>query len=428
MKREFVQAVASKAFVIGTILGPLLIFGIFAIQFLIIAKGGGGEHAIAIVDATGRDLGARVARAVEERAASGPSFIARATYELEQQTAAPGDFDAVKERLTERIVAKELDGFLWLPPGVMSGEAAQYEGSNATNSGVTGDVRQAVQRVVQSDRLRNEGIDESRLGAALTPVPLDVRKTGALENPMVARLLAMAMAFSIYIVVLMYGQSIMASVQEEKRDRIVELILSSVRARDLLIGKVVVIGAAGVLQMLIWVSAAALLLTYGGEIASLFGASAEMVQAMRDSSILPSIPLSVGITFVLFFAGGFFLFATMFAVIGAIVTTTQEAQQFVFPILMPFIIGLFIAMQGAENPDGTVTVIGSLVPFTSPMVMPVRASVSDVSIVELGLSIALLYVTAMLMIWLAAKIYRTAIFATGKKPSMRELMRWMRAA
>jgi ABC-2 type transport system permease protein len=85
-------------------------------------------------------------------------------------------------------------------------------------------------------------------------------------------------------------------------------------------------------------------------------------------------------------------------------------------------------MQGAENPDGTVTVIGSLVPFTSPMVMPVRASVSDVSIVELGLSIALLYVTAMLMIWLAAKIYRTAIFATGKKPSMRELMRWMRAA
>lgn len=344
MKREFVQAVGSKAFLIGTILGPLLIFGIFAVQFLIIAKAGGGNHEIAIVDATGRGLGARIARALDERAAAGPSFIARASYAIEHETAAPGDFDAVKTRLTERIVEKELDGFLWLPPGVMDREAAQYEGSNATNSQVTSDMRQAVQRVVQSDRLRDEGIDEGRLGAALTPVRLDVRKTGALENPMVARMIAMAMAFSIYIVVLMYGQSIMASVQEEKRDRIVELILSSVRARDLLVSKVLVIGAAGVLQMLIWVTAAAILLTYGGEIASLFGASDAMVQALSDQSILPRVPLSVGVTFVLFFAGGFFLFATMFAVIGSVVTTTQEAQQFVFPLLMPFIIGLFIAM------------------------------------------------------------------------------------
>jgi ABC-2 type transport system permease protein len=131
---------------------------------------------------------------------------------------------------------------------------------------------------------------------------------------------------------------------------------------------------------------------------------------------------------VLYFAGGFLLFATLFAVVGAIVTNAQEAQQFVFPVLMPFVLGLFIAMTAAENPNSTVAFIGSLVPFTSPMVMPVRASVAGVPLWELAVSVILLYAAAAGMIWLAAKIYRVAIFATGQKPTGRELLRWMRAA
>ena len=508
IKREFTEAVGSKAFLIGTILGPLLIFGLFGLQFLVLAKGGGGEHRITLLDATERGIGERVVLQLNDRDAA-TSFIERATYELSVETPAAAAKQDATTAASQRVVAKELDGFLWIPPEVMTGAAVEYEGSNAQNSQVTGELQRAVQRVVQSERLRTEGIDEERLGgalqavdmdvvktgergevgnpvaamllafgmafaiyivvimygqsimssvqeekrdrivelivssvrardllvgkvlgigAALTPVPLDVRKTGALENPMVARLLAMAMAFSIYIVVMMYGQSLMASVQEEKRDRIVELILSSVRARDLLIGKVVVIGAAGVLQMLIWVAAAGLLLTQGALIAGALGAGESTVSALTQGRALPSVPLSVGVAFVLYFAGGFFLFATMFAVVGSIVTNAQEAQQFVFPILMPFILGLFIAMSAAENPNSTVALIGSLVPFTSPMVMPVRASVAGVELWQLALSLVLLFATAAAMIWIAAKIYRVAIFATGQKPTGRELMRWLRAA
>jgi ABC-2 type transport system permease protein len=201
-----------------------------------------------------------------------------------------------------------------------------------------------------------------------------------------------------------------------------------VRARDLLVGKVLGIGAAGVLQMLIWVAAAGLLLTQGALIAGALGAGESTVSALTQGRALPSVPLSVGVAFVLYFAGGFFLFATMFAVVGAIVTNAQEAQQFVFPILMPFILGLFIAMSAAENPNSTVALIGSLVPFTSPMVMPVRASVAGVELWQLALSLVLLFATAAGMIWIAAKIYRVAIFATGQKPTGREIMRWMRAA
>jgi ABC-2 type transport system permease protein len=430
IKREFTEAVGSKAFLIGTILGPLLIFGLFGLQFLVLAKGGGGEHRITLLDATDRGIGDRVVAQINERDA-GPSFIERATYVLDVETPDAAVKQDAVDAASARVVAKELDGFLWIPPEVMTGGAVEYEGSNAQNSQVTNQIQRAVQRVVQSERLRSEGIDEAALGGALQAVDMNVVKTGErgeVGNPVAAMLLAFGMAFAIYIVVIMYGQSIMTSVQEEKRDRIVELIVSSVRARDLLVGKVVGIGAAGVLQMLIWVAAAGLLLTQGALIAGALGAGESTVSALTQGTALPNVPLSVGVAFVLYFAGGFFLFATLFAVVGAIVTNSQEAQQFVFPILMPFVLGLFIAMSAAENPNSTVAVIGSLVPFTSPMVMPVRASVSGVDIWQLVLSLVLLFATAAAMIWVAAKIYRVAIFATGQKPTGREIMRWMRAA
>lgn len=432
IKREFTEAVGSKAFVIGTILGPLLIFAMFGLQFLVLAKSGGGNQRVAILDATGAGIGQAVVTRIEEGTSDEPSFITRATYDLRLEQVDAGSREQLFAERSAQVVAKELDGFLWIPPGVVSGEESiEYEGSNATNSQVTSTLQRAVQRAVQSQRLRAEGIDEDRLGGALTPVDMRVVKTGErgeTGSPEMAMGLAFLLAFAIYIVVIMYGQSIMTSVQEEKRDRIVELIVSSIRARDLLIGKVIGIGAAGVLQMLIWVAAATLLLTQGALIASAAGGSEEMVARLSDGGLLPNIQPIVGVAFVLYFAGGFFLFATLFGVIGSMVTNAQEAQQFVFPVLLPFIIGLFIAMAAVENPNSSVAVIASMVPFTAPMVMPVRVVVAGVDWLQLLLSVVLLYSTAVAIIWMAAKIYRTAIFATGQKPTFSEIVRWMRAA
>jgi ABC-2 type transport system permease protein len=431
IKREFTQAVGSKAFIIGTVLGPLLLVAIFGIQFLIIAKGGGGAQRIAILDASGRDLAPRVAEMVEQRAGAGPAFISRAQYGFETRQVSPEQRDELHQEMVQRVMARELDGFLWLPPEAVAGEGIRYEGTNATNSQVTADLRQGVQRVIQSERLRAEGIDEARLGNALQPVTMEVAKTGddgSAGNIAAAKIMAFAMAFAIYIMVIMWGQSIMMSVQEEKRDRIVELIVSSVRAKDLLFGKVIGIGGAGVLQLAVWVVAALLLLTYGTTAAAAVGANPGLIQALSEGTMLPRFPLSLGIVFVLFFAGGFFLFATLFAVIGALVTNTQEAQQFVFPVLLPFMIGFFIAMPAADNPNSTIAIIGSIVPFTAPMVMPVRASVGGMEWPQVIGSLVLLFATATLIVWLAAKIYRIAIFATGKKPTGSEIVRWMRAA
>jgi ABC-2 type transport system permease protein len=425
-KRELSEAVGTKSFLIGTILGPVLMVGIFAIQFLIIAKSGGGEHEMVIMDASGAGLGARVEQALE---APQPriGFIAMPTFTVRGEAIAPGERNAVSERLRQLVLDEELDGFLYLPHDIAIGGTAEYEGDDATNTGAMSQVRQAVQRAVQSSRLSREGIDEVRLGAALAPVKFDAMKTAG-GNPIAARLLAFGMAFAMYMLVIIYGQSIMQSVLEEKRDRIVELIVSSIRARDLLIGKIAALGAAGLLQMLVWVTTAAILITNSAAIAGLFGADDATVQAITAVQLFPDLPLSTAILFLAFFLGGFLLFATLFAVIGSIVTNTQEAQQYVLLVIMPFVIGLFIAMPAAENPDSAIAVVGSIVPLTTAMVMPVRMVMSNVGWGEVLLALALLYGTAAAIVWLASKIYRVAIFATGKKASFQELLHWMRMA
>jgi ABC-2 type transport system permease protein len=399
---------------------------IFAVQFLIIAKGGGGEHELVILDASGRGLGAAVEQTLET-AQPKIAFIATPSFSAQVEPLEPAARAEAAERWRAQVVAEELDGFLFLPPDIVAGGTAEYEGDDATNSTAMAQVRQAVQRAVQSERLRTEGIDEAKLGEALTPVRFTASKPEG-GNPVAAKILAFAMAFAMYMLVIMYGQSIMQAVQEEKRDRIVEVIVSSVRARDLLIGKVAALGSAGLLQMGIWVTTAAVLLAYSSPLARIVGADQAIVETLAQTQLLPDLPASLGILFLLFFLGGFLLFATLFAVIGAIVTNTQEAQQYVMPLMLPFIIGIFIAMPAAENPDSSMAIAGSIIPLTSAMVMPVRVLMSNVGWGEILLALALLFAAAAAIVWLAAKIYRIAIFATGKKPTLRELAAWMRTA
>ena len=161
------------------------------------------------------------------------------------------------------------------------------------------------------------------------------------------------------------------------------------------------------------------MLTQGDAIAARFGA--EMPE-------LPRVPAQVGLTFLLYFLGGYFLYAALFAIAGAIVTSDREAQQVAFPIMIPIIAGFFLMMSGVENPEGTGMIAGSIIPFTSPIVMPTRISLVEVPAVELAGSLALLAATAVACVWISAKIYRIGMLATGKKPSFRELVRWVRAA
>jgi len=188
------------------------------------------------------------------------------------------------------------------------------------------------------------------------------------------------------------------------------------------------IGAAGLLQMTIWVAVAAVVVLNGPAIAGALGASDEMVGQLAANPIIPTLPLSALIVFLAFFAGGFFLYSTIYSILGAIATTAQEAQQLVFPAILPVILGFFMMFTALENPDSTIAVVGSLIPFTSPLVMPVRVALGGIDPLQLAASVLLLLVTALGMIWIGGKIYRIGIFATGKRASVGEVVRWIRTA
>jgi ABC-2 type transport system permease protein len=430
MKREFLEFVQTKTFLIGTILGPLLMAGFIAMEVFILTRTGGGDYTLTVVDQSGANIGDKFVATLPGIASSTP--MGKPTTYKTQLINEPANLRQLTDSLEERVAADSLDGYLIIPPGILEGDKASYHGRNATSQTVTGTIRATLQNTVQATRLTAQGIDPTRVAGALKPVQLESEKTGGkgvTGSAEGGQMIGFFMAFAIYLVVLLYGAAIMNGVLEEKRDKIVEVIVSSLRARDLMIGKVLGIAGAGLLQMGVWVLTVGLVLAYAGSIATILNLGPEKAKALNDvAQMLPDVPLSIGIIFLLFFAGGFFIYSTLYATIGSIATTNQEAQQLVFPAMMPLIIGFFMSMVAVENPDSSMSKIASQIPFTSPLVMPIRAVAGSASVLEIALSIALLVVTGLAILWLAAKIYRVGIFATGKRPTMAELGRWMRAS
>ncbi|NLG62364.1 MAG: ABC transporter permease [Candidatus Cloacimonetes bacterium] len=434
IKREFTEMVKTRSFIIATLLGPLLIVGFFALQVFILTQGsGGGRHTLVIADATGEDVGQLTARLLEMEAADGGVRRDPTTsYEVTVEAVTPEEWSTREAALRERVIAEEISGFLYLAPDIVSGETpARYLGSNATNATVTSNLRAAVQSAVQTTRLSRAGIDPDQVGPALRPVRIDANKLdarGTTGSAEAAIFIGIMMAFAIYMAVMLYGAAVMNGVLEEKRDKIVELILSSVRARDLLIGKVLGIGGAGMVQMAVWVLVAAFMLSYGAALVGFMDVDPAAVQQVQETPLLDIMPASAAPIFLVFFAAGFLIFSTLYAALGAVTNTPQEAQQFVFPVIMPLLVGVLIAMSGAQNPDSTMVMIASIFPLTSPLVMPVRAVVTSVPILELTLSILLAFATAGLIVWMSAKIYRIGILSSGKRPTFAQLARWVRSS
>lgn len=428
MKREFLEFVQTKTFIVMTLIGPLMIAGFLALEIFILTRGGGGEYTMVVIDQTSEHIGA----ALEKEVASARGALGKPITINISRIEQPANLQVVRDSLDKRVAKDSLGGYLVIPAGVLAGQQVNYYGKNATNETLTRVVEKSVQSVVQTTRLGKEGIDPSKVAAALRDVPFKAEKTaggGMKGNAFAAQMMAMIMGFAIYLVIALYGAAIMNGVLEEKRDKIVEVIVSSVRAPQLLIGKVLGIGGAGLVQMLVWATSVGLVIAYAGSIATMLNLSPEKAAVVNGiTAAIPKVPLSVGIVFLLFFVGGFLIYSTIYGVIGSLATTNQEAQQMVFPAILPLVIAFLMANTALQNADSQMAKIGSLIPFTSPLVMPVRAVLGSATTIEIALSFVLVVATAFVMLWLAGKVYRVGIFATGKRPTMKEVARWIRAA
>lgn len=411
VRREFVERVRTKWFWVSAILGPVLFAGI--IVFQIMQSVGGAVRHIAVVDSTTAGFGERVAEALS----SSRSF--RAT----RVPATPGVLDS----LTRLVEAKRLDGFLIISKELTETGKAEYRASNLSLQTIE-ELQRALGRLVVKARLESKGVNPSVVDWAQIRVDLDQKKIArgrtTTESAGQSFITAYIMAILLFMAILLYGVNVMSSVLEEKTTRIVEVLVSSLRPFQLMLGKVLGAGAVSFFQFLIWGVSARVLVGLRGPIADALGAPADAAQNLK----LPHIPGATIAIFLAFFLGGFLLYSAMFAAVGAMSSNEQEARQAQQPVTYLLMISYFSIIGLTNDPSSMFARTLSLVPFTSPIATPVRWTAGSMGIGELAASLAMLAFAIVVVTWVAARIYRVGILMTGKRPTMKELVRWVRTA
>ncbi len=416
IRREFLERVRSKWFIIGTVLGPVLMFGIIAIPILVGERG--GNRTVAVLDATTTGFGERLTEMLD---GVGTVNAQRVT------TDAPSVEDAAAS-LARRVELEAIDGFIIVTDAVVDDGRAEYRGRNVTSLTDMQTLQVILRNAVFSERLRREGVDPSLVARARIPVNLTTKKIrdGQVteESGEASFFLAYAMWFLLYIAILLYGIQVMGSVVEEKTTRVIEVLTSSLRPFQLLAGKILGVGAVGLLQLGIWVGFGKLMLDQRVRVASLLG-QGEEAAALANLS-LPEVSFMTIAVFLAYFLLGYFLYAAMFAAVAAMVNSEAEARQAQTPVVMLLVIPTVLMIGILNNPDGSMAVALSLIPFTSPIGMPVRWAATPIPPTELAGSLAILVATVVAITWIAGRIYRVGILMYGKKPGIRELMRWVR--
>jgi ABC-2 type transport system permease protein len=418
LKREFVERVRTRSFLLGTLLFPVFIGALVLIPAL--AGGGGGERTLVVVDEAPAGIGEYVVRTLSRPPP--PDDDDAYTYRVERVA---GPLAAVREKLNARVVAEEIDGYVHLPADIARSSTIDYRAHNVSNLRVERDIRRTVSEAVQGARMREQGLDVTEVATLLRPVEVRAsRVTEAGEQAGSAEssfFLGYILGFMVYMLVILYGINVMRSVLEEKTNRIVEVIVSSMKATHLMAGKILGVGAVALLQVSIWALLGTLAATQSGGIARRLGLPADALDNFRvDPWMLAS---ALG-----FFLLGFFLYSALFAAVGAAVNSEQEAQQFQTVALLPLIAPMLFIAQIISDPLGrTATVLG-MIPFTAPVTMPMRMAAAVVPPWQIAASLAGTFLAVLLVAWIAGKIYRIGILSTGKKPSLRELGHWLRAA
>jgi ABC-2 type transport system permease protein len=430
IRREFSTRVQSRAFVIGTILGPLLLGFMFVLPLLMASRDTEAKRVV-IVDGAEGGLGLQLEAALRDaRRGNGPDATSR--YEV-VRIPAEGRVTEIRDSLVAftglaKDTVHRIDGLLIATEEAVESGTMAYLGANVGSPGDMSYLERIVQTVLYSVRLERKGVDPVLVRDAQRRVRLETvkvsegRLTG--ESGEASFALAYVMSFLLYFALLFYGVQVMTSVIEEKTNRIMEVLASSLTPFQLMAGKVIGVGSVGLLQLGIWVGTAMFLSTNAAAIAGLFDMPPEAAAQMP----IPAISPDLLVVFLAFFLVGFFLFAAAYAAVGAMCNTVQEAQQ-ASSLLMLLVMSGFFSVFGLLNePNGTLAKVLSMIPFFSPIVMPVRYSLTSISPIEVVTSLLITIGGMVLVSWLAGRIYRVGILMYGKKPSFRELIHWVRAA
>ncbi len=429
IRREYLERVRTKAFIIGTLLGPVFFAALAIIPGLLLSRGSAGQR-IAVVDATDGQLGEQIVTALARvKVGTGPS--AKARYDA-QLLKAPDRAQEVLDSLVphtglSKDVADAWDGILVVDESAVATGKVNYYGANVGSMEDMQVLRASLTPVVITVRLQRAGVDPAVALGATTPVALETQKisdgklTGQSGGATFA--LAYAMGFILYLALLLYGTQVMTSIIEEKSNRIIEVLVSSLTPFQMMLGKVVGVGLVSLTQLGIWGTAGVLLTTYKGAILGALGIASQNAGGFQ----LPTLPIGLVLVFLLFFALGFLLYSSAYAAVGSMCNTVQDTQQAQMPIMMFVIVGFFSTFALLKDPTGTFARVAGFIPPLAPFVIPVRYSLAPIPISELAISVVLTVLGMLAVVWLAARIYRVGILMYGKRASFRDVIRWVGA-
>ncbi|MFQ5721418.1 MAG: ABC transporter permease [Candidatus Aminicenantales bacterium] len=415
IKREYLQIVRTKGFIIATILGPILIASFIFIPILVSVVSVGRQERIGIVDLS-QTVFESLDKKLDYKLKDG-----RRRYLLEKFPASQ-DPKQWRPELNQRVLNKELSAYIYIPSNILEGGTAEYVSQHVSDFDKLKDIHQALNSIIIEKRLIKEGLDPEKIAGYIKGVKLKtikVTKKGEEEETGGTFIISYLLVIILYMTLFFYGTAIMRGVIEEKNSRVVEIVLSSLKPFQLMVGKILGIGAVGITQYAIW---------------ALFGFSASHYSRSLIGSFvpsassfkLPSIPAYIFIYFVIFFILGYFLYGTFYAAIGSMVNSEKEAQQLLFPVTMFLVIPVLLMMYIIRSPNSPLAVTLSLIPFFAPILMLLRICILLPSFLQVSSSILILVLTIFFMVWLTAKIYRVGILMYGKRPGLREVVKWIR--
>jgi ABC-2 type transport system permease protein len=441
LKREYLQRVRSRMFLVTTILGPVVMSLFAVVPALMLTMDVGGPVRIAVVDQTGKlfdrineslmhdkdkasetlDDATKSAQMNNVERMQQAAERQRQTFWLQKVDASAGSLEETREELRRRIRSKELDLYLILPADILGSGSAEIVGSSTGDIFSKGDLKNAINDAVREARLEQARIDPQTVRILSRPTELKTVRlddVGETEDSGQGFILVFGLGFTIYLTILMYGQMVLGAVIEEKETRIAEILFASVKPFTLMLGKLIGISCLALTQLAIWGLA---FITFVG-----FGVS---TLSWRGIPLhLPGVRPILFLYFALFFLLGFFIYATVYALVGSMVTSPQEGAQLAMPIILLLVVAFYLAFPVMKSPNSPFAFWVSIVPFFASITMLVRIVSQTPPFWQIALALFLELGTIIGLLWVAARIYRVGMLMYGKKATIPEIVRWVRQA
>jgi ABC-2 type transport system permease protein len=398
-KREYLERVRAKSFIVMTILIPLLMGGLVFGGALVNGRRNSASHiAVVTSDAQfGHDLQSELTSGKDNK--------------MTVEVISPPDA-GTRALLDNEIKDKGLEGYLWVTPAAAGQGRATFEWVAKSKADIITKsmVGQSIRTVLTREGLTHSGMGTSDVDALLAPIDLDSSRGGKSDGSLAAVGSAYAMFFLMYFVILFYGMNVARSIIEEKNSRIFEVLLSTIRPEEMLAGKIIGVGSVGLTQVGIWIIAGTLVTKY----------------LLIGSGFSLAITATQIIFFVIFFFLGYVLYSSVAAALGAMAGSEQELQQMNIFLMLPLIACSVVIFRIITDSDGLIAQVFSFFPFCTPLIMYVRIAVHQPPAWQIALSIVEMVVTIYAILWFASRIYRVGILMYGKKPNLPEILRWLK--